>query len=169
MTYRYLLRVVVAALIPVATGAHAADPVIVPSAVPYADSADIQQKILDECTELGTQFSQFIKEYAAEKGVEVTLGEPSASANRVLRVEITHALSQGNAFLGHSKSMSSRGTLFENGVEMAGFRATRNSMGGAFAGYKGSCSVLGRTVKAMGMDIGEWLADPVDGAELGDR
>lgn len=169
MTYRLFVRTVLTVLMAVATGAHAGDPVVVASVVPYADSADIQQKILDECTELGTQFSQFIKEYAAEKGMEVTLGDASASANRELRVEITHALSQGNAFLGHSKSMSSRGTLFENGAEVASFRATRNSMGGAFAGYKGSCSVLGRTVKAMGMDIGEWLANPVDGAELGDR
>ena len=168
MTHWRFVRTALAALA-TTSAAYAAEPVVVASVIPYADSADIQQKILDECTELGAQFSQYIKEYAAEKGVQVTLGDASASASRELRVEITNALSQGNAFLGHSKSMSSRGTLFENGTEVATFRATRNSMGGAFAGYKGSCSVLGRTVKAMGMDIGEWLATPVDGAELGDR
>jgi hypothetical protein len=41
-------------------------------------------------------------------------------------------------------------------------------MGGAFAGFKGSCSVLGRTVEALGEDIGGWLAAPRDGASLGD-
>lgn len=163
-------RCLVAALaLLAASGAANAQTVVVPNPVPYAESADIQKKILDECTELGPQFSQFIKDYAGENAVEVSFGDASSDTGRVLRVEITNALSQGNAFLGHSKSTSSRGTLFENGAKVAGFRATRNSMGGAFAGYKGSCSVLGRTVKAMGMDIGQWLANPVDGAELGDR
>ena len=41
-------------------------------------------------------------------------------------------------------------------------------MGGAFAGYKGSCSVLGRTVKAMGKDVAQWLKAPTDEAALGD-
>ncbi len=168
MSHRRILMAAFAVSL-MAPAVQAAEPVVVAATIPYADSADIQKKILDECTELGSQFSQYIKEYAAEKGIEVTLGDAAANAGRVLRVEITNALSQGNAFLGHSKSMSSRGTLFENGAEVATFRATRNSMGGAFAGYKGSCSVLGRTVKAMGMDIGEWLVNPADGAELGDR
>ena len=31
----------------------------------------------------------------------------------------------------------------------------------------GSCSVLGRTVKAIAQDIGGWLKAPRDGANLG--
>lgn len=149
--------------------AAGATPVTIAESIPYADTADIQKKVLDECTELNTQFAGFIRQYAEEKGVEVVFGDPASNSGRVLRVEITNALSQGNAFLGHSKSSSSRGTLFENGRKVASFRATRNSMGGAFAGYKGSCSVLGRTVDAMGSDVADWLVNPVDGAELGDR
>ena len=145
-----------------------AAPVTIAESIPYAESADIQRKVREECTELNRQFAQFIKDYAAEKNIEVVFGDPSSDTGRVLRVELTNALSQGNAFLGHSKSSSSRGTLFDNGQEVASFRATRNSMGGAFAGYKGSCSVLGRTVDAMGSDVADWLANPVDGAELGD-
>ncbi len=74
----------------------------------------------------------------------------------------------GNAFIGHQKYSASRGTLFENGEKIASFEARRQSMGGAFAGYKGSCSVLGRTVKAMGKDIAQWLKEPIDKAMLGD-
>lgn len=159
---------VAAACAAFACGVNAA-PVVIAESIPYAESADIQKKVREECTELNRQFAQFIRDYAAEKDVEVVFGDPSADTGRVLRVEITNAISQGNAFLGHSKSSSSRGTLFENGQEVASFRATRNSMGGAFAGYKGSCSVLGRTVDAMGSDVADWLANPVDGAELGDR
>lgn len=168
MTCRQLLAAACTLLLFAQVG-RAADPIVIASKIPYAENADIQKKVLDECAELNLQFSRFIKEYAAEKGIDVTFGDPSTDSGRVLRIEITHALSQGNAFLGHSKSSSSRGELYEDSRKIAGFRATRHSMGGAFAGYKGSCSVLGRTVKAMGMDIAEWLAAPADGAELGDR
>lgn len=146
-----------------------AEPIVIASEVPYAETADIQKKVREECTQLNAQLAQFIQQYAGEKGQEVVFGDPMAVTGRTLRVEITNAMSQGNAFLGHSKSSSSRGALYENGQKVASFRATRNSMGGAFAGFKGSCSVLGRTMEAMGMDIGAWLADPVDEAELGDR
>lgn len=148
---------------------QAADTVVIADSIPYADGADIQRKVREECTELNGQFASYIRQYAGERGVTVEFGDPAAGTGRVLRVELTSAVSQGNAFLGHNKGTSSRGTLVQDGVEVAGFRATRYSMGGAFAGFKGSCSVLGRTVRAMGQDIGTWLADPVDDAELGDR
>lgn len=144
-------------------------PVVVAPEIPYHEDADIQQKIRSECTELNSQFAQFIAEFGRAKGVEVVLGDATSDSGRVLRVHITSAISQGNAWLGHNKSSSARGTLFENGAPVASFRATRNSMGGMFAGYKGSCSVLGRTVRAMGEDIGAWLANPIDGARLGDQ
>jgi hypothetical protein len=149
-------------------GANAA-PVTIAAAIPYNEDADIQAKVRTECAELNTQFSTFIQQFAREKGVEMVVGDPSASTGRVLRVTITAAISQGNAWIGHTKSTSARGTLYEDGNAVASFRASRNSMGGMFAAYKGSCSVLGRTVRAMGEDIGTWLANPVDGAELGDR
>jgi hypothetical protein len=60
------------------------------------------------------------------------------------------------------------GTLYENGQKIASFKARRKSMGGAFAGYKGSCSVLGRTIDTMAEDIAGWLKAPVDGAKMGD-
>jgi hypothetical protein len=41
-------------------------------------------------------------------------------------------------------------------------------MRGAFAGFKDSCSVLGRTVKAIGSDIADWLLKPSEDADLGD-
>ena len=147
----------------------AAAPVVIAAAIPYDEGADIQDKVRLECTELNAQLSTFVQEFARAKGVEVVVGDPATDTGKVLRMSITNAISQGNAFLGHSKSSSSRGALYEDGRLIASFRATRNSMGGMFAGYKGSCSVLGRTVRAMGEDIGSWLANPVDGAQLGDR
>lgn len=86
----------------------------------------------------------------------------------MLQVEIVDAVSMGNAFIGHQKYARIEGTLYEDGRKVASFKGRRNSMGGAFAGYKGSCSVLGRTMKALGKDVADWLKNPTDGARLGD-
>lgn len=147
-----------------------AQSVQVARSAPYAEDADIQRKVREECTELNTQLPQFTQEFARENGLQVDLVDTldTSAEGRVLQLEIVEAVSMGNAFIGHQKYSRVRGALFENGEEIADFRGRRNSMGGAFAGYKGSCSVLGRTVKALGKDIAQWLANPQDGAQLGD-
>ncbi len=145
-----------------------AEPVVIGANVPYGEDADVQNRVRDECVELNRQFAQYIREYAAEKGVEVVSGDNQSGSGLELRVEITHAVSQGNAWIGHHKGTAARGALYRDGQRVASVKARRFSMGGAFAGFKGSCSVLGRTVKAMGRDIGYWLENPQDGAELGD-
>ena len=38
----------------------------------------------------------------------------------------------------------------------------------AFATFKGTCSILGRCVKALGRDVSEWLQHPSERAVLGD-
>jgi len=147
-----------------------AQTVQVERSVPYSEDADIQKKVREECTELNTQLPAFVQEFGRESGVQVELADSlnTAAEGRVLKMEIIDAVSMGNAFIGHQKYTRVRGALYENGEQIADFRGRRNSMGGAFAGYKGSCSVLGRTVKALGKDIAEWLANPQDGAQLGD-
>ena len=141
------------------------------SETPYAEGSRVAAKIKEECVKLQGQLPAYTQEYAREHGIEVQLADsidPQAGG-RVLVVEITDAISRGNPFLGHQKSSEVEGTLWENGAEVGSFRGMRHSMGGFGAGYKGSCSVLGRTVKALGKDIAEWLKDPRDGAELGDQ
>lgn len=149
--------------------ATAAEPVKVPRSVAYAEDSEIAGKIKTECR-LNQELGEFIIEYAKAKNIAT---EPVAETNktmpgRVLVVEIRDAVSEGNAFLGHHKSTSVRGTLYQDGEPLAKFKGRRNSMGGFGAGFKGSCSVLGRTVKALGEDIADWLAAPSDNAELGD-
>jgi hypothetical protein len=147
-----------------------ADPIAAQSSIPYSADARVAQNIRNECTKLGTQLAQFTQQFGKKFDVEVQLTDTldTAAKGRVLQLEITEAVSMGNAFIGHQKYATSRGTLFENGEKIASFEARRQSMGGAFAGYKGSCSVLGRTVKAMGKDIAQWLKEPTDKAMLGD-
>jgi len=154
------------ALAAVSTGA-AADTIQVAKPVPYAEDNDIAGNIKRECR-INEQLSDYIKQFApAGKDIAFYDGE-APDAGTVLDVEIRDAVSSGNAFVGHRKYVSVRGKLVEDGKVVGSFKGRRDSMGGMFAGYKGSCSVLGRTVKALGKDIGEWLAAPTMDADLGD-
>jgi hypothetical protein len=146
------------------SGSAAAQSVQLQRPVPYSEDNDISDTIKAEC-KIGEQLADFIKQYSS---VPVEFTQAPATTGRVLQLEIVDAVSMGNAFLGHQKYTKAKGTLFQDGTKVASFKARRNSMGGAFAGFKGSCSVLGRTVEALGEDIGGWLASPRDGASLGD-
>jgi hypothetical protein len=83
-----------------------------------------------------------------------------AGKGRLLHMEITNAVSMGNPSLGHQKQVSVKGRLFDDGIEIGSFSGMRSSMGGAFAGFKGSCSVLGRCLKALAGDITRRLKNP---------
>ncbi|MBQ4855034.1 hypothetical protein IMW82_10160 [Rhodanobacter sp. B2A1Ga4] len=156
--------------------AHAADnnaampaAVSVPAVVPFAQDAVIAGAVKREC-QLGEKLSGFIKKYGQEKGVTVTqVAQASAgSTGRALVVEITDSVADGNAFIGHHTHTTVKGRLYQDGAEVGNFIGRRNSMGGAFGGFKGNCSVLGRTVRALGEDIAGWLAQPGKDSMLGD-
>ena len=172
---RQTVLVVVALLCSAVSVAQAAEhpvaspAVNVPLVVPYAPDAVIAGAVKREC-QLGEKLSGFIKEYGHEKGVAVTQVEQAdASSNgRVLVLQISDAVADGNAFIGHHTYTTVKGKLYQDGAEVGNFIGRRNSMGGAFGGFKGNCSVLGRTVKALGEDIAGWLAQPGKDGMLGD-
>jgi hypothetical protein len=139
------------------------------SLVPYAEDNFVAANIKAECP-IGRQLADFVREFSARSGVNVVFDDAASQATegRVLMLEIIDAQSVGNAWTGHMKSTSVLGVLYDNGERIAAFRARRHSRGGFGAGFKGSCSVLGRTVRAIGSDIASWLVSPVDGARLGD-
>jgi hypothetical protein len=140
------------------------------SITPYKEGADIASNIKEEC-KLNKQLPGFIASFSAANGTKVSLRDTvtKATEGKSLVVEIVEAVSRGNAFIGHRKYTKVKGTLYDSGTKKAGFTAARISGGGFFGGYKGSCSVLGRTVKTIGKDISAWLKNPVDGAYLGDH
>jgi hypothetical protein len=128
---------------------------------PYKDPTTISNNIVTGCLQLGTKLSLYLNEFATKYGVETELVDsvdPKAGG-RVLVVEITNAISSGNAFVGHRKSMSAKAELFEAGESKGYVNFTRDSGGGFAGGYKGSCAVLGRCSKALGKDIAGWLRD----------
>jgi hypothetical protein len=133
---------------------HAADEVMVQRPVPFNEDADIAGAVKREC-KLDEQLPDFIAEYGKEKGIEIDLVPQVAAshAGRVLVLEITDAVSDGNAFPGHRKSVSVKGKLYQEGQLLGSFKARRNSMGGAFDEFRGSCSVLCDAVRELGEDV----------------
>jgi hypothetical protein len=152
------------------SGIAHADPITMAKPVPYADDSMIASKIKKEC-EIQDQLAAYTEEYAREEhnlDVKFVDAVQTDAPGLVLDVHIKDAFSGGNAFTGHRKSTLVAGTLYRDGEVIGSFVGRRDSMGGMFGGYKGSCSVLGRTVKALGKDIAEWLKAPTMDAQLGD-
>ena len=137
---------------------------------PYETEHDIANKIINECTTLGEKLSSFTQSYADKNGIKINLVDQTdtSAAGKTLKLEISDAVSAGNAFIGHRKFVEVKGSLWENGEVIGSFRGQRSSGGGAFGAYKGSCAVLGRCVKTLGKDIAAWLKNPVDGARVGE-
>jgi hypothetical protein len=133
----------------------------------YSSDSRIAQNIKDECS-LDTKLITFIKTYSAEQGVTIKTASSIPSGAFELKVEITDSISSGNAFIGHRKFTSIDGSLIQAGTTIGTFEAARRSGGGAFGGFKGSCAVLGATVKTLGSDVGKWVVRPSTGAALGD-
>ena len=136
--------------------------------VPYTQDSIVAGKIKRECP-IDAQLPAALKRFAAASGNQVELvGTLDTASGQALKMEIFDAESAGNAWMGHRKSVTVKGWLFRDGQQVASFVARRNSGGGAFAGFKGSCDVLERSVNAIGRDIAGWLQAPADGSQLGD-
>jgi hypothetical protein len=138
------------------------------SPVPFAEDSGATGKVKAECT-LETRLPQFIAE-AAKRGVKVVIGPaPEEGADgKYLYLEFTHVMGAGGGAWSGPKSVTAKGELIENGEVIGSFISSRYSTGGAFGGYKGTCSILGRCIKAMGKDIAAWLKSPTMDAQLGD-
>ncbi|MBT2766601.1 hypothetical protein J7J08_03010 [Stenotrophomonas sp. ISL-67] len=163
---RHSMRAAAAVLLCCATPAFAAT-VHVQDPVPFSESSYIADNIKAECR-MGAQLATALGSNAPKFGNTIAFDEAPVGQGRVLKLELVEAQSAGNAFSGHFKSATVRGVLMDDGQKVAVVTARRVSRGGAFGGFKGSCDVLERVVTAIGGDLAEWLANPVDNARLGD-
>jgi len=140
----------------------------VSGSLPFADGSGASDEVESEC-KLESKLPNFIKS-AAKRDVTVTVtNEPLDDVEgKVLFIEFTHVLGTGGGAWSGPKAVTVHGELREAGEVIGSFTSTRYSTGGAFGGFKGTCSILGRCVKAMGSDIAKWLKNPTMDALLGD-
>jgi hypothetical protein len=143
-------------LIAAAGAAHSAAYQI-PENIGYKDVTIIQSNVVEECKELGRQLSASLASELTKTGMEVQrVSALDAAAGPVVDIKISNLVSAGNAFIGHRKSASVWVEL-RQGSEVLGAKGfTRDTMGGAFAGFKGSCTVLERAVLVLGKDVAQW-------------
>ncbi|WP_314103516.1 hypothetical protein [uncultured Stenotrophomonas sp.] len=163
---RHSMRAALAALLCCATPVMAAT-VQVQDPVPFSEEAYIPRYIMSEC-QMGQQLARALAERAGEFGNTVQLQAEPGGQGRVLKLEFIEANGKGNMFLGFGKSATVRGELYEDGRRLAGVTARRSSGLVSSGGNKGSCEALERIVTAIGGDLAQWLADPVDNVRLGD-
>ncbi|NOZ91110.1 MAG: hypothetical protein GXO60_07505 [Epsilonproteobacteria bacterium] len=133
----------------------------------YSANSRIAQNIKDEC-KIDRTLIKYIQEVATQNGMRVVVKNDLSPDDVELKVEITDAISAGNAFIGHRKFVAIAGGLTKGGQSLGTFEAARRTGGGMFAGFKGSCAVLGRAVKALAQDTVKWMKNPKDKAMLGD-
>ena len=86
----------------------------------------------------------------------------------MLSLEITQIMGGGGGAWSGPKRIVLEGTLTEGGQQIGSFRAQRTSGGGAWGGYKGTCSILEICAEELGEDVGKWMHGPTQGAKLGE-
>ena len=132
----------------------------------FAESSGATDNVKAECT-LDTRLPGFVKSFASGMNIVLADDVGESTEGKVLHIEITHVIGPGGGAWSGSKSVTVEGKLTENGEVLGTFTAMRYSGGGAFGGYKGTCSILGRCIKAIGKDIAAWLKSPTMDARLG--
>ena len=138
------------------------------SDIPFSEGIQVRDAIRNECT-LGVKLSDFIKEYGSDYDLNIQqLADIANEQGKVLHVEISDVTGAGGGAWSGPKFVTIKGSLTENGTEVGTFRASRHSGGGAFGGFKSTCAILGRDVKALGKDVAKWLKSPTMDAALGD-
>jgi hypothetical protein len=138
------------------------------SDIPFGKTTKVRESVRKECN-LGGKLSDFIKQYGSRYDLNIEQSPNMSGAHgKVLHVEIVNVQGYGGGAWSGPKSVAIKGTLTENGKKIGTFHGSRHSGGGLFGGFKNTCAILGRCVKALGKDVSQWLKSPTPTASLGD-
>lgn len=125
----------------------------------FADNAQVPTNVREECHGVTIKLTNAVVKYGSNQGLKV-MANPDVTpeqSGKVVKVSITGMYSAGNAFIGHRKSASVKAELYQDGKLLDSTDYTRDSNGGFFGGFKGSCAVLEHTVNTLGNDVAKWL------------
>lgn len=152
------------------SAAAMASPVVVTSSVAYSKHSGASTAVKKECI-IDKQLPDFVEQYASKHDIAVVQKDGKVSSKgkgKVLVVEFDGIVASAGGVFSGAKSVTVKGALYKSGKKIGSFEGRRTSGGGAVFGYKGTCSILGRCVKALGKDIADWLVKPTMNARLGE-
>lgn len=131
------------------------------------DTKAVNGKVRLEC-KLIEKTKKYLVAYGKKHFEPVTTESKAvAGAYNISAVIVGTVGAPGGALSGR-KGATIKGTVTKNGKKVGSFEAFRSSGGGFGFGYKGTCSLLGKSVKRLGRDIAEWARSPAPGAKLGE-
>jgi len=134
---------------------------------PYAENSGVFDTVKNEC-QLETKLPEFIQSFAKNAPKVLITTDPLEKVQgKVLVLKIVSVTGLSGGGWTGPKSVTVKGELQEDGKVIGSFTAARYSTGGAFAGFKGTCSIFGRCIKVIGEDIAKWLKKPSMNATLG--
>jgi len=130
--------------------------VLVPAALD--SSAPIEESVKRECNVEGMIGNEVFQRVSQRYPGTAQLQNPGQAGDGfVLKVTITGVFGAGGgAWSGH-KAISIRADLLQNSKIVATKDLKRQSGGGAFAGFKGTCSIMDRIAVALGKDVAAWM------------
>jgi len=154
-------RLVAIALTVLAAQAQAETAVFVKSQAVYADGASVGGKIKEECGLESTLTSHLMRYLGkAAPGATMLADGASAGSTPVLSMTILSVMGVGGGAWSGPKGITIRADLAQNGKVVRTINLHRTTSGGAFAGFKGTCSILDRAATALGKDVSAWYVQP---------
>ena len=144
-------------------GAVANDSLTIPSKAPYEKGAAVPEAVRAECG-LEQKVPEYVKDAVGKNYQVKTANSVSGKTpGKALDLTINGVLAPGGGPWSGPKSVTVRGTLWENGKQIGNFTASRYTTKG-----HGTCSMLQRDAKEIASDIAKWLGSPGKDDKLGD-
>ena len=141
--------------------ASAEEQIRIQDPIPLVDGRRIDPEIIQSCDIQRSFTDSLVREMRGR--IVAVPGPLDTSKGRALKIEIDDADWSGNWFIGHVQLIQTRGTLYEDGKEVASFTGVRNIRGDLTTG----CYNMKVGFRAHAWDIKRWLKKPVDGARIG--
>lgn len=147
---------------PAAMGSYGGGVVTIPATIDLAPGVNAP-KAVSEC-----QIDVLLAQWLADRSPAIEIGNLS-NASHYMELAITEIHMPGGGAWSGPKWMELTGTLREgDGHVVSSFRAKRFSTVAFNPLKRPTCQMLQRAGKAIARDVGQWLRNPLDGAELGD-
>lgn len=122
-------------------------------------AAPIPTAVKNECG-LEMLLGNYALSAMARNGVaaQAALNQEKSGSNKYVQLTVLSVHGFGGGSWSGSKSMSIRVDVKQGDAIVGTTVLSRSSGGGFLGGFKGTCTILDRVAKALGNDVGRWVA-----------